>query len=41
MLILISGILFQSSYAAEPYADDKEIIKKAEELFDDITITTV
>ena len=27
--------------SAEPYADDKEIIKKAEELFDDITITTV
>jgi hypothetical protein len=27
--------------SAEPYADDREIIKKAEELFDDITITTV
>lgn len=26
---------------AEPDADDKKIIKKAEELFDDITITTV
>lgn len=27
--------------AAEPDADDKKIIKKAEELFDEITITTV
>jgi len=27
--------------SAEPDADDKEIIKKAEELFDDITISTV
>ena len=26
---------------AEPGADDKKIIKRAEELFDDITITTV
>ena len=26
---------------AEPEADDKKIIKRAEELFDDITITTV
>jgi len=26
---------------AEPDADDKEIIKKAEELFDDIVISTV
>ena len=26
---------------AEPNADDKRIIKRAEELFDDITITTV
>lgn len=26
---------------AEPDADDKKIIKRAEELFDDITITTV
>ena len=32
MLVLIT---------AEPDADDKKIIKKAEELFDDITITTV
>lgn len=27
--------------AAEPDADDKKIIKKAEDLFDEITITTV
>ncbi len=27
--------------SAEPDADDKEIIKKAEELFDDITISTI
>jgi hypothetical protein len=27
--------------SAEPHADDKQIIKKAEELFDDITISTV
>ena len=27
--------------AAEPDADDKDIIKKAEKLFDDITISTV
>lgn len=27
--------------SAEPDADDKQIIKKAEELFDDITISTV
>ena len=27
--------------AAEPDADDKEIIKKAEKLFDEITITTI
>ena len=27
--------------AAEPDADDKEIIKKAEELFDDISISTI
>ncbi len=27
--------------SAEPDADDKKIIKKAEELFDDITITTI
>lgn len=27
--------------AAEPDADDKKIIKKAEELFDEITITTI
>lgn len=27
--------------AAEPDADDKEIIKKAEEIFDEITITTI
>lgn len=26
---------------AEPHADDKSIIKRAEELFDDITITTI
>lgn len=26
---------------AEPYADDKKIIKKAEELFDSINITTI
>lgn len=32
MLVLIT---------AEPDADDKKIIKRAEELFDDITITTV
>ena len=27
--------------SAEPDADDKKIIKRAEELFDDITITTI
>lgn len=27
--------------SAEPDADDKQIIKKAEELFDDITISTI
>ena len=27
--------------SAEPDADDKQIIKKAEKLFDDITITTI
>jgi len=27
--------------SAEPDADDKQIIKKAEELFDDVTISTV
>ncbi|MGY5149299.1 MAG: DUF6659 family protein [Candidatus Nitrosopumilus sp. bin_68KS] len=27
--------------SAEPDADDKKIIKKSEELFDDITITTI